>query len=321
MPATDVVYVGGAGRSGSTVLALLLAQLPNYAAVGGLTNLWERGLQENYLCGCGVSFRSCPFWNQVGLEAFGGWEQVNLQDVLHLKHSVVRYRHWPMYLIPRARRRFAPAVTEYSDYMRRLCTAAASVSGARTLIDNSHDVTPALLLANTPDIRAHIVHLVRDSRGVTFSLAKLVARREASGAAYMPRYSAVGASVQWLLSNLPYHLIPSRVVPHLRVQYESLIRSPASEIGRILEFLGQPAPASVLEKFNTAPIDIGENHMMSGNPHRLGRERIELRLDDEWRAAMSRRDRVLSTVLTLPLSMAYGYVRVPSARAGGTTDE
>jgi hypothetical protein len=312
-PMTDVVYIGGAGRSGSTVLALLLGRLPEFVAVGGLTNLWERGLQQNYLCGCGVAFRSCPFWNQVGLGAFGGWNEVNLDEVLRLKHAVVRYRHWPVHLMRRTRPTFAAAATKYSDYMRRLYTAAARVSGTTAIVDNSHDVSPALLLMRTPGIRVHVVHLVRDSRGVTFSLSKHVARLEASGAIYMPRYSSVGASTQWMNANLPYHLIPSSALPCLRVRYESLVNSPAKEISRILEFLGRLPAASEIE-VNAGPIEIAENHMISGNPHRLGRQQIELRLDDEWRRAMKPADRILTTLLTLPLGVAYGYIGIRSSR-------
>lgn len=47
-PVIDVLYVGGADRSRSTVVALLLAQLPGFVAVGGVVSLWERGLKENY---------------------------------------------------------------------------------------------------------------------------------------------------------------------------------------------------------------------------------------------------------------------------------
>lgn len=52
-------------------------------------------------------------------------------------------------------------------------------------------------------------------------------------------------------------------------------------------------------------IENAENHMVSGNPHRLGRRRVELRLDDAWRDGMDRRDRLLTTLLTPPLNLPY----------------
>jgi hypothetical protein len=305
---TDVLYVGGAGRSGSTVLALLLAQLPGFAAIGGLSSLWERGLRDNYLCGCGVDFRSCSFWQQVGDEAFGGWHEVKAGALMALRDSATRYRHWPAYLAPRPPRALAAHAAEYAQYTGRVYTAITRVSGAATVVDNSHDISPALLLSRTPGVRGHIVHLVRDSRGVAFSLGKYVARPEAkSELTYMPRYKPVRASLEWLAANVPYHFVPSRLLPTLRVRYESLVASPAAEIARIIEFLGLSAANWPLAIFETESIAVAENHMISGNPHRLGRTRVQLRLDAEWRRAMKPRDRALTTLLTLPLNLPYRY--------------
>jgi hypothetical protein len=315
---TDVVYVGGAGRSGSTVLALLLAQLPGFTAVGGLANLWQRGLQQNYLCGCGLRFRECPFWDAVGQDAFGGWDEVDVNDVLRLRASVVRYRHWPAHLAPRLNHRFFANAAEYAQCTGRVYSAIARVSGSRTVVDNSHDISPALLLGRTPGVRAHIIHLVRDSRGVAFSLARYVARAEATeDGEYMPRFAPVRAGTEWLLANLPYHLIPASKLPRLRIQYEALVASPADQIRRIADFLGVRPSAAELSIYEADSIPIAENHMVSGNPHRLGRKQLQLRLDDEWRAAMKPSDRLLTTLLTLPLGLAYGYVGTRTSWGGG----
>ncbi|MGN6868976.1 MAG: sulfotransferase [Solirubrobacteraceae bacterium] len=304
----DVLYVGGAGRSGSTVLALLLAQLPGFVAVGGVVSLWERGLKQNYLCGCGAPFRSCHFWQRVGEEAFGGWEEVNADDILRLRASVARYRHWPAYIAPRLPRKLAADAAEYSEYTARVYAAIGRVSGATTVIDNSHDISPALLLARTPGVRGRVVHLVRDSRGVVFSLGKYVARPEATEApTYMPRYTPARASLEWLVANLPYHFIPSRLLPTLRIRYESLVAAPAAEICRILTFIGRTESGLSVSVYEAESIPLVENHMVSGNPHRLGRSRVELRLDADWRRAMTPRDRMLTTLLTLPLNLPYRY--------------
>ncbi len=319
----DVLYVGGAGRSGSTVLALLLAQLQGFVAVGGVVNLWERGLKKNYLCGCGAPFSSCHFWSRVGEEAFGGWEEVNAEDILRLRASVARYRHWPAYIAPRLPRKLAADAAEYSEYTARTYAAIARVSGATTVIDNSHDISPALLLARTPGVRGRVVHLVRDSRGVVFSLGKYVKRPEATGAAtYMPRYTPVRASLEWLAANLPYHFIPSRILPTLRVRYESLVGAPVAEIARILTFLGRTESGLPVSIYEADSIPLAENHMVSGNPHRLGRSRVELRLDADWRRAMTRRDRMLTTLLTSPLNLPYRYGEAhDSGKSGGRSVE
>ena len=54
----DVVFIGGASRTGSTLLSLLLGSLPGHFAAGEMRYLWLRGLQANQLCGCGEPLSS-----------------------------------------------------------------------------------------------------------------------------------------------------------------------------------------------------------------------------------------------------------------------
>jgi hypothetical protein len=65
-PATRVAYIAGAGRSGSTLLAMLLGALPGCVSIGELRHMWRRGIQLNQRCGCGEPFWDCPFWSDVG---------------------------------------------------------------------------------------------------------------------------------------------------------------------------------------------------------------------------------------------------------------
>jgi hypothetical protein len=280
--------------------------------VGGLNNLWERGLKQNHLCGCGVPFRDCPFWASVGREAFGGWETLDVDEILDLKRAVARYRHIPLLVAPRLRRRFLGKLDAYSSYLANVYQAITRVSGCRYVVDNSHDMAPALLVRKTPGLHSRVLHLVRDSRGFAFSVSKRVLRAEATTApAYMTRYSPVRASGEWMIANLPYHTVKISSPPQLRVKYESLVAAPNDEIARIAEFLGLTLKPSQRSVVDGDLVEIGANHMVSGNPHRLGRKEIHLRLDEEWRTKMRRRDRIVVTVLTSPLTLAYGYLQAP----------
>src|SRR4051812_39799023 len=66
-----VLYVAGAGRSGSTLLERLIAEKNDFFAVGELYYLWERGYERNELCSCGEPFHDCPFWQEVLRLTFG----------------------------------------------------------------------------------------------------------------------------------------------------------------------------------------------------------------------------------------------------------
>ena len=61
-----VLYLGGIGRSGSTLLERMLGQIPGTCSLGEVVHLWARGIRDNERCGCGDTFHACPFWTSVG---------------------------------------------------------------------------------------------------------------------------------------------------------------------------------------------------------------------------------------------------------------
>jgi hypothetical protein len=311
----SVIYIGGDGRSGSTLLDLMLDQIPGFVAVGELNYVWERGLRKNEPCGCGARFRECSFWEQVGLEAFGGWEKVDLPELLRLEQSVTRLRRWPVLmaspLLPRVHKE---AVT-YAGHMERLYLAIARVSGARCVVDSSKNPCVALLLRLMPSVRSRIVHMVRDSRGVAFSWSRRVLRAEAlagSKDSYMPTFTSWESGLVWTVKNLQHDLMKARGIPHLFLRYESLVADPRSQVERLLSYYGvEPLPD--VSYLDDGRLDFGSNHTVSGNPLRFKRGPVPLRLDDEWRHAMGRANRLRVVLLTWPLLLAYGYLgRAPA---------
>src|SRR5689334_4402568 len=88
-----VLYIGGFGRSGTTLLNRMLGELPDVCAIGETVNLWHQGLLRNERCGCGCAFFDCPFWREVGRRAFGGWSSIDPDYVSALKSSIDRLHH------------------------------------------------------------------------------------------------------------------------------------------------------------------------------------------------------------------------------------
>jgi hypothetical protein len=307
-----VAYIGGTGRSGSTLLDLMLGALPGFVAVGELARLWDRGLRENVLCGCREHFLDCPFWGAVGESAFGGWSTLGSDELVALRPPhIARVRHFPQLLAPRLRTpELTAGLRRYADRTTAVYRAIADVSGCRVVVDSSKSVGHAFLLARLPGLDARVIHLVRDSRGVAHSWQRLVVRPEIVGErATLNIWSPTRASVEWLAQNGSYHFVPLLGIPCLRVRYETLVRSPRSEFERLLRHLDERVDASALEFLDRRELPAHANHTLSGNPLRFQRGELPLRIDDEWRLRMSRGDRAKVLALTWPLLAAYGYLR------------
>src|SRR5688500_16707278 len=109
-----VAYIGGSGRSGSTLLVRLLGSLDGVISVGELAYVWNYGLINNNLCGCGQPFRECDFWRAVFDEAFGGFDGIDAHRMQTLQRKTHRWRDAP-FLASRSLRpdAFQKRVSEY----------------------------------------------------------------------------------------------------------------------------------------------------------------------------------------------------------------
>ena len=315
-PPVRVVYLGGLGRSGSTLLERLLGEIPGIAACGEIVHLWQRGIAENERCGCRLDFAACDFWTQVGKEAFGGWDRIDTTRIGHLRDAIDRTR-----LIPRlaARtslsRRLRSDLAEYVGYYVRLYRAITAVSGCDALVDSSKHASLAFCLSRREEIDLRVIHMVRDSRAVAYSWTTKVARPEADTAGpggYMTTYPPARAAGHWNAQNGALQLLARRGTPVLRVRYEDLVDAPEQTLRRVATFAGVPAGNLSLPFLradgDASYAELAEAHTASGNPMRFTTGTVAIRGDDRWRAAMPDKDRRTVTALTLPLLSRYGYL-------------
>jgi hypothetical protein len=303
-----VLFVGGLGRSGSTLLELILAQSPDVCAVGEVVHLWERALGADERCGCGERFTACPFWHRVGERAFGGWSAVDREEVLALKDRVDRTRH-----VPRLARRSLPQrqladVRRYAELYTRIYRAAAEASGARVVVDSSKHASLAFALRWAEGLDLRVVHLVRDSRAVAYSWGKQVRRPEVvDGEDWMPTFSPFTVSKLWTAQNAAFHLLATRAAV-MRLRYEDFTAEPAGTLRRVRGFAGLPDDPEALRILTDPPASPVRAHSIAGNPLRFSGGPLRVRRDEAWRAALPRRSRAVVSVATLPFRLRYGYL-------------
>lgn len=306
-PKTQVLYIGGWGRSGSTLLECLLAELGNVAVLGEVVHLWERGLRHNELCACGEPFHACAFWSEVGARAFGGWDNVDPDHLAHLRGEVDRQRHIPQTGRVRPSPRVAALVEEYAGHYRRVYDAARDITGADLVVDSSKEIPTALAVSHDPGIDLRVLHIVRDSRGVAYSWSKTVPRPESANADPMHRYGPAASTAFWLSGNLTVRVLAHRGVPVVRMRYEDLVRAPQDAVAKAWLQLGLPG-SSRLPMTDPHTIELHPTHSVAGNPMRFRNGPTTLAADASWRTALPTRDRLLVTAMSYPVLRRWGYL-------------
>jgi hypothetical protein len=309
-----VLYIGGFGRSGSTLVERILGQLPGFCSAGEIVFIWQRGLIDGQLCGCGTPVPECDFWTRVGKTAFGGWDQIDAHEMLALQKRVDRNRYIPSMVAPRLRPAAQADFERYTDVLSRLYRGIGEVAGARVVIDASKHASTAFLLRKVPNLDLRVVHLVRDSRGVAYSWTKEVKKPEVTGDdAFMPQYSPSSSGRQWVAYNLLFDAL-GLLDKTMILRYEALMAEPHAGLERILAHADEPVTPESFAFLGDGYVDLGCDHTVAGNPMRFHQGRLDLRLDQAWTTKLPERDRKVVTAITWPLQLRYGYSQIRKAQ-------
>ncbi|MEA2581748.1 MAG: hypothetical protein QOE83_2640 [Actinomycetota bacterium] len=303
---TTVLFIGGLGRSGSTLLDRTLGQVPGMVAVGELVFLWERGLINNELCGCGEPVGRCPFWRAVGDAALGGWNGSDIPAIEALRRRVDRNRFVPLMRAPLLSSSYARDLRRYTQILGRLYAGIARVSGAQVVVDSSKHVSTYELLRRVPGVSRRLVHLVRDPRAVAFSWGRRIQRPDVvDREVYMPVLSPGRSAQKWIAYNTAFDALRGGG-PRILQRYEDLVGSPAEEVRRVLSLVGMGD--AELPFLDGNRLQLGTEHTISGNPSKFRTGSIDITADEEWRRAMPVSARSVVTAITWPGLIRFGYL-------------
>ena len=301
-----ILYIAGAGRSGSTIIDNILGRVDGMASVGELRFLWERGILEQRLCGCGRPFMECPTWSAILLEAFPDVDLPALaRRMVDLQQAGIRARRLPQVIRPSSRNHLQRIMSEYLGNLSRLYAVTAAHLGGGVVVDSSKLPAYGAMLEMLPGVDVRVVHLVRDPRATAYSWLRKKVLTDRAGMAFMQQQGPVKASALWDLWNVAAELLWRRSSRYLRVHYEWFVQEPRAVVERILAHAGVAGATTPF--VSEREVDLTANHTVAGNPSRFSTGRVAIRADDEWVTAMRRWDRLRVTVVTWPLLLRYGY--------------
>jgi hypothetical protein len=279
-----LLYVMGAGRSGSTVLGVTLGNCEGVVFAGELDKwLPRRGMPEM------EEPQRLRFWEQVRGQVDGAQELFGFGAKRHLERSSALFR-------VRGRRSRRRLRAPYGRVCEELYRAVARVAGSGRVVDSSHYPLRARELQRLAGIELYVLFLVRDPQGVVASFGREdVAER---------RFGVLAANAYlWLTYavSLAVFLRQPRE-RRLLVRHEDFLADPAGVVGQILALSGSTAAIPDLARLRTGT-------PFQGN-RLLGAETIALRIGHAPPARGSR----LTAVLQLPWRWAFARLR-PATRA------
>jgi len=299
-----VVYIAGDGRSGSTLLDRLIGVYPNVFSCGELGNLLQSTASSEQFCACGAQARDCGFWVQVLQRWSASVPDFTEREYRSLQRRFERLRQL---LRPGFRRELNvenPRFARYAEYTRSLFDAIADLSGAEVIVDSSKSPARALALSRVPGIEVRMLHLVRDVRGVAYSLRKLQKPKPGEGLLVkLRRRSNLRFAGTWAVVNYFCEKVrPIIPGPSMFTRYEDYTADLDGTLTTLAGLIGRDRLSYAASAENL----MKQGHQVAGNDARL-RPVQAISTDEVWRRQFGFTLRKGLYVLVLPLMLRYRY--------------
>lgn len=229
-----VLYIAGYGRSGSTVLDIILGNHPEMCSVGEVVNLLDHWNAPGRRCSCEKRYSACEFWGDFlptdGAPAYLRKAVGSIDNRRNLLPTVLGQ-------VSTRRKEI------YRTYQRRLFRYIREQSGKPIIVDSSKSGRDAAArfhaLSEIAGLDVHVLHLVRNGLATMESCVVKGDNQVLEGHGNPSRFPGARATAGWALANLIASVAgsygPSR---YLRLSHESFIADPASNLHRIGSFIG-----------------------------------------------------------------------------------
>ena len=265
-----IIYIAGSGRSGSTILSLLLSQHRATQNVGQIRDLFLANKAGEY-CSCGERLHECDFWRPV------------LREFPEEVASGVRL----------SKCRVAAVSAVYG--------AAFRSSGKNVLIDSSKSVDLCETLVSAGGLQVFVLNLIRDPRAVAVSWShvlrdSMVLRKRCRNWVHRQRrIEALGQR-----SDLPFY----------QLRYEVFSRDPMRYVTEIQRWADLDVDLSMFSGQDVARIDWRRQHLFPpANRGVLSRREDPVRITPAttWQSGEFKSVRRMAEELCFPVAERYSY--------------
>lgn len=293
-----LLYISGAGRSGSSLLDLILGMTRGISSGGEVHRLSID--PDRRLCSCNDRISECRRWESIRkeVERTTGREIANWSAwpvSRQIDGRVAQGKKWRLSLRLLAGLGWGRSQIgrEYQALLTRswyVYQAISSVEGSQVVIDSTKDPLRLAGLARLRPGEVKAVYLTRDGRGVV------------SSQVHRGRASWMGGTARWVDRQIRTQAVLAGILREdsLTVTYEDVCSEPLREVNRIRKFLGLQEVSSL------SRLDAVSHHLVPGNPALQG-GMGRIALDERWRECMSRRDELTFEAIGGLMNRRLGY--------------
>jgi len=243
----DIVYVMGTGRSGTTILDVLLSNNAGHVGCGEITHLFGSSVIEDD-CACGISVANCSVWASV-LREFSSSEREKVDTLLRAVEAHSAFFLVIMGLFPSVK------LTEYNRVNEKVYGTLFH-QGFKVVVDSSKYAARALLLAVRYKKRVKVICLTRSPEGLLNAFAKRDTEQ--------PPKSVLGTMLYYVYTMICFAIVRWKLQGQVvMIRYEDMIADPVSTLNKVEDKLGLNLESSLQCLMDGQPLDTG--HIAVGN--------------------------------------------------------
>lgn len=177
------------------------------------------------------------------------------------------------------------------------------------IVDSSKSPSYLYLLANCTDLDISVIHLIRDSRAVVYSMNRTKRKPETENESFMKKSNIFPAALGWLTTNYlsQYFQILMGKGKYTALEYEKMVMECEDALKVISQSAGMSR--SFVHPVQNGAITIRDLHIIAGNPVRFNKGEILLKVDNEWENKMGILKKIVVTLVTFPFKKSFGKIR------------
>lgn len=257
--APNVLYIMGTGRSGSTILEIVLGSAKETFGTGELFNILKDGYLKNSPCSCDQEFNDCKVWSSLKASLPLSDDETSklIKDFSRLEWHSGFWLQWFGISTPNQ---------QYFEINQHIIRTLKEITGSKTIIDSSKYAGRVLALNKLLGNQLKVIWLVRKPENIITSFQKKNKGEQ------LPK-SSLKAAIYIFVVTLSAKLVQKKLGNRcLLVHYEDFISNPQQELSKISSWANIDLEESIEKIKHQKPFSPG--HLVTANRLRQSKEII-----------------------------------------------